>query len=103
MHDTMEQLQKAVKNGHQKVHCRCQCSICIRSSELVHPSVAHREIILAAVELFQCRSVYCQVYCPEWLLVAPDNQKACEVVTDSSQWSLGAVLMQEGRHVAYES
>ena len=37
------------------------------------------------------------------VLASPDNSKPFEVVTDSCQWSIGAVLMQEGRPVAYES
>ena len=37
------------------------------------------------------------------VLASPDNQKPFEVVADSCQWSIGAVLMQEGRPVAYES
>ncbi len=31
------------------------------------------------------------------VLAAPDNSKAFEVVSDSCQWSIGAVLMQDGR------
>ena len=37
------------------------------------------------------------------VLASLDNSKPFEVVTDSCQWSIGAVLMQEGRPVAYES
>ena len=37
------------------------------------------------------------------VLASPDNSKPFEVVSDSCQWSIGAVLMQEGRPVAYES
>ena len=37
------------------------------------------------------------------VLKAPDFSKAFEVVTDSSQWSLGGVLLQEGQPLAYTS
>ncbi len=37
------------------------------------------------------------------VLSAPDFSKAFEVVTDSSQWSNGGVLLQEGRPLAYTS
>ncbi len=37
------------------------------------------------------------------VLSAPDFSKAFEVVTDSSQWSIGGVLLQEGRPLAYTS
>ena len=37
------------------------------------------------------------------VLNAPDFSKAFEVVTDASQWSIGGVLMQEGRPLAYTS
>ena len=37
------------------------------------------------------------------VLASPDNSKPYEVVSDSCYRSIGAVLMQEGRPVAYES
>ena len=37
------------------------------------------------------------------VLASSDNSKPFEVVSGSCQWSIGAVLMQEGRPVAHES
>ena len=37
------------------------------------------------------------------VLASLDNSKPFEVATDSCQWGIGAVLMQVGRPVAYES
>lgn len=37
------------------------------------------------------------------VLLAPDSTKPYEVVTDSCKKSIGAVLMQEGRPIAFES
>ena len=37
------------------------------------------------------------------VLTAPDFTKAFEVVADATEWSIGAVLLLDGRPLAFES
>jgi hypothetical protein len=36
-------------------------------------------------------------------LIMPDFSKPFDVITDASDFALGAILLQEGKEVAYES